>query len=85
MELQVLHSFVSKYRRKVFYDEYRLEVREILIKLCECKGVDIVEGEACPDHVHMLVLIPLKMSVSVFMGCLKGKSATIIFQKNGVI
>ena len=75
--------FAPKYRRKVFYDEHRLEVREILRKLCEWKGVDIIEGEVCPDHVHILVSIPPKMSVSVFMGYLKGKSATIIFQKMG--
>ena len=75
--------FAPKYRRKVFYDEHRLEVREILRKLCEWKGVEIIEGEVCPDHVHILVSIPPKMSVSVFMGYLKGKSATIIFQKWG--
>ena len=75
--------FAPKYRRKVFYEEHRLEVREILRKLCEWKGVEIIEGEVCPDHVHMLVSIPPKMSVSVFMGYLKGKSATIIFQKWG--
>ena len=60
--------FAPKYRRKVFYDEHRLEVREILRKLCEWKGVEIIEGEVCPDHVHILVSIPPKMSVSVFMG-----------------
>ena len=75
--------FAPKYRRKVFYEEHRLEVREILRKLCEWKGVEIIEGEVCPDHVHMLVSIPPKMSISVFMGYLKGKSATIIFQKWG--
>ena len=73
--------FAPKYRRKVFYDEHRLEVREILRKLCEWKGVEIIEGEVCPDHVHILVSIPPKMSVAGFMGYLKGKSATIIFQK----
>ena len=67
----------------MFYEEHRLEVREILRKLCEWKGVEIIEGEVCPDHVHMMVSIPPKMSVSVFMGYLKGKSATIIFQKWG--
>ena len=60
--------FAPKYRRKVFYEEHRLEVREILRKLCEWKGVEIIEGEVCPDHVHMQVSIPPKMSVSVFMG-----------------
>ena len=75
--------FAPKYRRKVFYEEHRLEVREILRKLCEWKDVEIIEGEVCPDHVHILVSIPPKTSVSVFMGYLKGKSATIIFQKWG--
>ena len=60
--------FAPKYRRKVFYEEHRLEVREILRKLCEWKGVEIIEGEVCPDHVHILVSIPPQMSVSVFMG-----------------
>ena len=75
--------FAPKYRRKVFYEDHRLEVREILRKLCEWKCVEIIEGEVCPDHVHILVSIPPKMSVSVFMGYLKGKSATIIYQKWG--
>ena len=70
-----------KYRRKIFYEEHRKEVREILRKLCEWKGVEIIEGEVCPDHIHILVSLPPKMSVSGFMGYLKGKSATIIFQK----
>ena len=75
--------FAPKYRRKVFYEEHRIAIREILRKLCEWKGVEIIEGEVCPDHVHILVSIPPKMSVSGFMGYLKGKSATIIFQKYG--
>ena len=65
--------FAPKYRRKVFYEEHRLEVREILRKLCKWKGVEIIEGEVCPDHIHMLVSIPPKMSVSVFMGFLNPK------------
>ena len=71
--------FAPKYRRKVFYEDKRLEIREILRKLCEWKGVEIIEGEICPDHIHMLVSIPPKMSVSGFMGYLKGKSALMIF------
>ncbi len=59
--------FAPKYRRKVFYEEKRMEIREILRKLCQRKGVEIVEGEICPDHIHMLVEIPPKMSVSGFM------------------
>ena len=75
--------FCPKYRRKVFYEQHREEIREILRKLCQWKGVEILEGEICPDHIHMLVTIPSKMSVSGFMGYLKGKSSTIIFQKWG--
>ncbi len=59
--------FAPKYLRKVFYEEKRMEIREILRKLCKRKGVEIVEGEICPDHIHMLVEIPPKMSVSGFM------------------
>lgn len=73
--------FAPKYRRKVFYEEDRLEVRKILRKLCEWKGVEIIEGEVYPDDVHILVLLPPKRSVSVFMGYQKGKSTTIIFPK----
>mgnify|MGYP002773193875 FL=1 len=75
--------FAPKYRRKVFYEEKRAEIREILRQLCEWKGVEIIEGEVCPDHIHMLVSIPPKMSVSGFMGYLKGKSSLQIFQKWG--
>ena len=74
--------FAPKYRRKVFYEDHRLEVREILRKLCEWKCVEIIEGEVCPDHVHILVSIPPKMSVSVFMGYLKGKSSLMIFDRH---
>lgn len=75
--------FAPKYRRKVFYEEHRKEVREILRKLCEWKREEIIEGEVCPEHIHILVSLPPKMSVSGFMGYLKGKSATIIFQEWG--
>ena len=75
--------FAPKYRRKVFFEEKRLEIREILRTLCAWKGVDIIEGERCPDHVHLLLSIPPKYSVSSFMGYLKGKSATMIYQKWG--
>ena len=75
--------FAPKYRRKVFYEGKRVEIREILRTLCQWKGVEIIEGEVCPDHIHMLVSIPPKMSVSGFMGYLKGKSSMIIFQKFG--
>ena len=75
--------FAPKYRRKVFYEEKRMEIREILRQLCAWKGVEIIEGEICPDHIHLLVSIPPKMSVSGFMGYLKGKSSLMIFQKYG--
>ena len=75
--------FAPKYRRKVFYGEKRAEIREILRQLCQWKGVEIIEGEVCPDHIHLLLSIPPKISVSSFMGYLKGKSSLMIFQKYG--
>ena len=73
--------FAPKYRRKVFYEGKRVEIREILRTLCQWKGVEIIEGEVCPDHIHMLVSIPPKMSVSGFMGYLKGKSSQMIYER----
>ena len=73
--------FAPKYRRKAFYGEKRREIGAILRQLCEWKNVEIVEAEVCPDHVHMLVKIPPKMSVSGFMGYLKGKSSVLIYSK----
>ena len=73
--------FAPKYRRKVFYGEKRREIGAILRKLCEWKGINIIEAEVCPDHIHMLVEIPPKISVSSFMGYLKGKSSTILYEK----
>ncbi len=75
--------FAPKYRRKVFYGQKRIEIGQILRKLCEFKKVTIIEAEVCPDHVHMLLEIPPKMSVSGFMGYLKGKSSLMIYQKWG--
>ena len=75
--------FAPKYRRKVFYEEKRLEVGGILRQLCQWKGVNIIEAEVCVDHVQMLLEIPPKMSVSSFMGYLKGKSSLMIFEKWG--
>lgn len=60
--------FEPKYRRQIFYDEYKREIGKILRELCEWKGITIVEAEECPDHIHMLVEIPPKMSVAGFMG-----------------
>ena len=75
--------FAPKYRRKVFFEEKREDIRDILRKLCEWKGVEILECEVCPDHVHLLLSIPPKMSVSSFMGYLKGKSSLMMYQKYG--
>jgi putative transposase len=75
--------FAPKYRRKVFYEDKRLEVGGILRELCKWKGVNILEAEVCPDHIHMLVEIPPKMSISSFMGFLKGKSSLMVYEKWG--
>ena len=75
--------FAPKYRRKVFYEEKRLEIGAILRELCRWKGIEIIEAEVCPDHIHMLISIPPKMSVSGFMGFLKGKSSLMIYQRWG--
>ena len=73
--------FAPKYRRQVIYGKLRLEIGKILRQLCAYKGVEIIEAEACPDHIHMLISIPPKISVSSFMGYLKGKSSLMIFDK----
>ena len=74
--------FAPKYRRKVFYGEKRAEIGKILRELCRWKGVTIIEAEVSPDHIHMLVEIPPKMSVGEFMGFLKGKSSLIIHERH---
>jgi len=73
--------FAPKYRRQVIYGKLKREIGKIIRELCERKGVEIIEAEACPDHIHMLVSIPPKISVSEFMGYLKGKSSLKIFDK----
>ena len=75
--------FAPKYRRKVFYGEHKVAIGQILRKLCEWKGVNIVEAEVCPDHIHMLLEIPPKYAVSKFMGYLKGKSSTMLYEQFG--
>ena len=75
--------FAPKFRRKVFYEGRRLEIGKILSDLCKWKGVNLVEGEACPDHIHILLEIPPKMSISGFMGFLKGKSSQMIYERRG--
>ena len=74
--------FAPKYRRKIIYGELRQDIANILSMLCKRKEVHIVEAEICPDHVHMLVEIPPKMSVSEFVGYLKGKSTLMIFERH---
>ena len=71
--------FTPKYRRKIIYNKYREDLREILKMLCDWKGVEILEGHLMPDHIHMLVSILPKISVSSFMGYLKGKSSLLMF------
>lgn len=73
--------FAPKFRRQVFYKSKKAEVGKILRKLCEWKGVNILEAELCPDHVHMLIEIPPKTAVSTFMGYLKGKSSLMIYEQ----
>ncbi|MDF9835287.1 putative transposase [Breznakia sp. PF5-3] len=75
--------WAPKYRRKVFYDSKRLEIGKIIRELCEWKGVNILEVEVCIDHIHILVEIQPKYSISGFMGYLKGKSSQIIYEKWG--
>ena len=71
-----------KYRRKIIYGKIKKDIGEILRKLCEQKNVEIIEAEACPDHIHMLVSIPPHISVAEFMGYLKGKSSLMIFDRH---
>ncbi len=74
--------FTPKYRRKVLYNQIRDDIGEILRRLCENKGVEIIEGHLMPDHVHMLASIPPKIAVSSFMGYLKGKSSLMVFDRH---
>ena len=73
--------FAPKYRRQVIYGKIKADIGIMLRKLCEYKQVEIIEAEACKDHIHMLVSIPPKYSVSQIMGYLKGKSSLMIFEK----
>ena len=75
--------FAPKYRRKLIYGQLKKEIGEILRELCKWKEVTIVEAELCKDHIHMLVEIPPKMSVSGFVGFLKGKSSLMIHERHG--
>jgi putative transposase len=75
--------FAPKYRRKIIYGELKAEIGKILRQLCEWKQITILEAELCPDHVHMLVEIPPKVSVSGIVGFLKGKSSLMIHERHG--
>ena len=74
--------FAPKYRRQIIYGKYKASIGQIFLLLCERKGIEIHEAEACPDHIYMLVGIPLKLSISSFMGYLKGKSSLMIFDRH---
>ena len=74
--------FAPKYRRKVIYGELKADIGKILRKLCNEKKVEIIEAEACSDHIHMLVSIPPYLSISQFMGYIKSKSALMIFDRH---
>ena len=74
--------FAPKYRRMAIYGEIRADIGAIVRKLCEQKGIEIIEAEASPDHIHMLLSIPPKMSVAYAIGYLKGKSSLMIFDRH---
>jgi len=74
--------FIPKYRRKIIYNQYRRDLQDYIRLLCSYKGVEIIEGHMMPDHVHLLLSIPPKISVASFMGYLKGKSSLMIFDKH---
>ena len=74
--------FAPKYRRQIIYREIKADIGYILRELCNRKGIEIIEAEACPDHIHMLLSIPPKYSVSDVMGYLKGKSSLMIFDRH---
>ena len=81
-ECQYHIVFIPKYRKKKSYGVVRDDVREILRTLCKYKGVEIIAGAVCADHVHLCVSIPPKLSISDFVGYLKGKSALMIYDKH---
>ena len=74
--------FAPKYRRQIIYGQIKADIGKVLRQLCEAKKVEIIEAEACPDHIHMLVSIPPYLSVAQFVGYLKGKSSLMIFDRH---
>ena len=75
-------GFIPKYRKKVLYGQMREDVREIIQELCKYKGVEIIWGAVCVDHVHLSVSMPPKLSISSFIGYLKGKSTLMIYDRH---
>ena len=73
--------FAPKYRRQIIYGKIKADIGQMIRKLCDYKGIEIIEAEACKDHIHMLVSIPPKYSVAQIMDYLKGKSSLMIFEK----
>lgn len=82
MECQYHIVFIPKYRKKVLYGRIRTDVREIIDTLCQYKNVEIIAGAACVNHVHLSVAIPPQISISNFMGYLKGKSTLMIYDRH---
>ena len=82
MAMQVSYSIHAKISTEAIYGELRKDIGQILRALCEHKGVELIEGHLMPDHVHMLVSIPPRISVASFMGYLKGKSALMVFDRH---
>ena len=74
--------FAPKFRRQIIYKQIKADIGKILRELCNRKGIEIIEAECCPDHIHMLIRIPPKYSVSEIMGYLKGKSSLMIFDSH---
>ena len=75
--------FTPKYRRKIIYNQLRADIQKDIKDLCKWKGVEIIEGHMMPDHIHLFLSILSEYNISSFMGYLKGKTATMIFEKHG--
>ena len=79
--MQISYRIRPQYRRQIIYGKIKIDIGQMLRKLCEYMGIEIIEAEACKDHIHMLIPIPPKYSVAQIMGYLKGKSSLLIFEK----
>lgn len=82
MEMPIPYRFIPKYRKKVLYGKVKVDVREIINTLCGYKNAEIIAGAVCIDHVHISVAIPPIISISEFMGYLKGKSTRMVYDKH---